>query len=52
MSEQEGTLELLGRHLALALRPLRDAVGSKERFRALLYRLGWNASDVPPQCLA
>ena len=52
MSNQEGTLELLGRHLALALQPLREAVSDKERFRALLYQLGWNAADLPPQYAA
>jgi len=48
MSDDQGTLELLGRHLALALRPLRDGVTDRERFRALLYQLGWDPSDLPP----
>ena len=43
-----GTLALVGRHLALALQPLRDAVSDTERFRQFLYRLGWNATALPP----
>jgi hypothetical protein len=49
MSDQGGTLEEIGRHLALAVQPLADAVSDKERFRAFLYQLGWNATDVPAQ---
>jgi hypothetical protein len=49
MSDQGGTLEQIARHLALAFQPLVDALGDKERFRAFLYQLGWNATDVPPQ---
>ncbi len=48
MADDEGTLELVGRHLTLALRPLADAVSDKERFLALMYQLGWNANDLPP----
>jgi uncharacterized protein DUF6603 len=47
MSENSSTLEAIGRHLALALQPLRDAVSDKERFRALMYQLGWNPTDLP-----
>lgn len=48
MAEDRGTLELVGRHLTLALEPLREAVTDKERFRALMYQLGWAAADLPP----
>jgi hypothetical protein len=48
MTESSGTLITLGRHLTLALRPLRDAVLDKERFRALMYQLGWSPTDLPP----
>jgi hypothetical protein len=52
MSENSSTLEAIGRHLALALQPLRDAVSDKERFRALMYQLGWNPTDLPPSYAA
>jgi len=43
-----GTLELVGRHLTNALQPLTAAVSDTERFKQLLYRLGWNATALPP----
>jgi len=49
MSENPGTLELIARHLILAVKPLRDAVSDQERFRQLMYRLGWNATALPPE---
>lgn len=52
MSEHSSTLAALGRHLTLALRPLRDAVLDKERFRALMYQLGWSPTDLPPSYAA
>ncbi|MDH4342623.1 MAG: hypothetical protein OEV71_05955 [Nitrospira sp.] len=52
MSEHSSTLATLGRHLTLALRPLRDAVLDKERFRALMYQLGWSPTDLPPSYAA
>ncbi|MGB7948047.1 MAG: hypothetical protein WCH75_10230, partial [Candidatus Binatia bacterium] len=48
MSENSNTIAAIGRHLALALQPLRNAVSDKERFRALMYQLGWNPTDLPP----
>ncbi len=48
MSDERGTLESIGRHLALAFAPLKDAVASKPRFVALMRDLGWNATDLPP----
>ena len=47
MSERSNTLATLGRHLILALQPLRNAVLDKEHFRALMYQLGWNPTDLP-----
>ncbi len=52
MSEHSSTLATLGRHLTLALRPLSDAVLDKERFRALMYQLGWSPTDLPPSYAA
>ena len=43
-----GTLEEIGRHLVLALQPLKNAVSSADSFRQFIYRLGWNASSIPP----
>jgi hypothetical protein len=44
----QGTLATLAQHLALALQPLEDAVADVDAFRALLYRLGWEATSHPP----
>ncbi|GAB4042321.1 DUF6603 domain-containing protein [Spirosoma litoris] len=43
-----GTLEELSKHLALAIRPLQDAVTDPDRFRIFLYRLGWSVTNIPP----
>jgi hypothetical protein len=43
-----GTLEILGRHLTLALRPLGEALGDPDRFKQLMYRMGWRVTDLPP----
>src|SRR5262245_4512861 len=48
MSSDQGTLELIAQHLTLALRPLRDVVAEPEQFKGFLYKLGWNASGLPP----
>src|SRR5450432_3264057 len=48
MSDSPGTLELIGRHLTLALRPLSDALSDPDRFKRLMYRLGWRVTDLPP----
>ncbi|MVM29217.1 hypothetical protein GO755_04170 [Spirosoma sp. HMF4905] len=42
-----GTLEELAKHLALAIRPLEDAVTDPDRFRIFLYRLGWGVTGIP-----
>jgi hypothetical protein len=43
-----GTLEELGKHLALAVQPLKEAVSDPDRFRIFLYRLGWGVNGIPP----
>lgn len=52
MSDGHGTLEVLGRHLTLALEPLRDSVSNLDRFRALMARLGWDVTGLPPSWTA
>jgi hypothetical protein len=47
MTERRGTLELIARHLALALEPLGDAVADLDSFQAFLYRLGWDVTSLP-----
>ena len=49
MSDNPGTLEAIGRHLVLALKPLLQGVSSLEEFQHLMARLGWNAQSLPPQ---
>lgn len=49
MAETPGTLELIGRHLTLALRPLLDGLSDLSHFKQLMYRLGWDVTDLPPQ---
>lgn len=44
-----GTLDEIGRHLVLAVKPLKDAVATPDSFRQFIYRLGWSATGVPPQ---
>ncbi len=48
MSEASGTLETIGRHLALAVRPLRTAAADLASFKHFMYRLGWNVQSLPP----
>ena len=48
MSEQRGTLETLARHFVAALEPLRRAVSDENSFRALMLRLGWETTGLPP----
>ena len=52
MSDNQGTLETVARHLVLAVSPLRDAVGSPEQFKGFMYRLGWNPTSLPPSYTA
>ena len=43
-----GTLETLGKHLVLAVTPLKKAVSDLDSFRQFIYRLGWEATGLPP----
>ncbi len=43
-----GTLETLGKHLILAVTPLKQAVSDLDSFRQFIYRLGWDATGIPP----
>jgi uncharacterized protein DUF6603 len=43
-----GTLELIATHLALAMRPLRDATADADSFKRFMYGLGWYVDDLPP----
>jgi hypothetical protein len=47
MADEQGTFELITRHLVLAVEPLRRAVADLDSFRTLLRRLGWEASSIP-----
>jgi hypothetical protein len=47
-----GTLEEIGKHLALAVRPLKDAVSDAAHFRQFIYQLGWKPTDIPPSFTA
>jgi hypothetical protein len=49
MADTPGTLELVARHLTLALRPLVDGVSDLPHFKQLMYRLGWSVADLPPE---
>jgi len=49
MADTPGTLELVARHLTLALRPLDDGVSDLPHFKQLMYRLGWSVEDLPPE---
>ena len=52
MTDTPGTLELIGRHLTLALRPLIDGLSDLTHFRQLMYRLGWPVTGLPPEYTA
>jgi hypothetical protein len=47
MAGSGNTLEEVGRHLALAVRPLRDAVVDLDSFRVFMFRLGWGVDSLP-----
>lgn len=49
---QTGTLQLLAKHLVLALEPLKEAVADSSSFRTFLYRLGWDVKSLPAQYTA
>jgi Family of unknown function (DUF6603) len=48
MKNDRGTLELIARHFVTALEPLRRAVSDENAFRALMLRLGWATTGLPP----
>src|SRR4029453_16091119 len=48
MATQEGTFELIARHLVLAVEPLRRAVADVDAFSAFLRQLGWDATSLAP----
>ncbi len=43
----KGTEELIGTHLALALRPLKDGTSSLRSFQRLMFQLGWAVNEQP-----
>ena len=47
----DSTWEILTRNFVNALRPLEGYVSDLQSFRQFLYRLGWNAADIPPEYL-
>ncbi len=49
MADTPGTLELIARHLTLALQPLIEGLSDINHFKQLMYRLGWQVTDLPPQ---
>jgi hypothetical protein len=49
MTQQENTLAVLAKHLLGVFSPLAEAFASEEQFKGFLYRMGWNASSLPPQ---
>lgn len=46
-SSDIGTLELLAKHLASAIIPLKVAVSDLTSFRSYMYRLGWDVKSLP-----
>jgi hypothetical protein len=48
MSDKPGTIEVLGTHVTLALRPFREALRDDAAFRRFLRGLGWNPTGIPP----
>jgi hypothetical protein len=49
MDDSNGTLHTVVRHLVLALQPLKEAAADVSAFRTFLFRLGWNATSLPPE---
>src|ERR1700722_7211311 len=48
MADPAGTLQIVGNLLTSVLRPLELALDDAESFKGFLYRLGWNATAMPP----
>lgn len=49
MSAEQDTLVLIARHLLSVLEPLRQGFTSADRFKSLLYQLGWKAGNLPAE---
>jgi hypothetical protein len=47
MPDEEGTLQLIARHLVLAVQPLEDAVADVDSFEAFMLQLGWGVKSLP-----
>jgi hypothetical protein len=52
MSDEQGTLRLIAEHLVSAVAPLDLAFRDADAFRALMWRLGWDAHGLPPSYAA
>jgi hypothetical protein len=52
MSDSGGTFESIAVALISALRPLEGAFRDSESFKSFMYRLGWNATGLPPEYVA
>jgi hypothetical protein len=52
VTEDRGTLQVVARHLALAIAPLDRGFRDVESFRLLMWRLGWDAQGLPPSYVA
>ena len=52
MDSNGGALEIIARHLALAIQPLKVAVSDLPSFRTFLYRIGWDVKSLPPEYTA
>lgn len=52
MADSDGTLQSIATALTTALKPLQDAFRDAESFKGFLYRLGWNATGLPPEYTA
>lgn len=49
MSQQNNsTLQLIARHLVLAVQPLKRAVSDIDSFQGFMRRLGWHVKSLPP----
>jgi hypothetical protein len=47
MSEQD-SLTIVGKHLGLAVKPLRDALVDDDSFRTFAFKLGFDVGSIPP----
>jgi hypothetical protein len=49
MTEERDILSTLAEQLILVLAPLREAFADVEQFKGFLFRMGWEADDLPPE---